>query len=213
MSLPAKENIKMNETPLNDSSIPLQALQSQDREAFAALVEQTSGQIYHLLLRMLNNEQDAEDALQETYIKAYQALPAFEGRSSIKTWLYRIAANEALMMLRKRKPEPQPVEIDKNDGDLEDPVEIVDWCCAPEHELMSQETRNKLAEAAQQLSDNLKAVFLLRDVEGFSGEETASILGVSVDVVKTRLLRARLKLREELSAYFAEKMANGKPRS
>jgi RNA polymerase sigma-70 factor (ECF subfamily) len=191
----------------------LPALQRQDREAFALLVEQTSGQIYRLLLRMLNNEQDAEDALQETYIKAFQALPGFEGRSSLKTWLYRIAANEALMLLRKHKPEPQTLEIDKDDDEIDDPVEILDWCCAPESELLSQETRAKLTSAAQHLSDNLKAVFLLRDVEGLSGEETAMILGVSIDVVKTRLLRARLKLREELSEYFAEKMHNGKSHS
>jgi RNA polymerase sigma-70 factor (ECF subfamily) len=190
-------------------SYSIDALRGQDRDAFAELVEDTSGQIYHLLLRMLVNEQDAEDALQETYIKAFQALPNFEGRSSLKTWLYRIAANEALMVLRKRKPQPQTVEIDKDDEEIEEPREIVDWCCLPERELLDQETRSKLTAAAQKLSDNLKMVFLLRDVEGLSGEETAAVLGLSIDVVKTRLLRARLKLREELSAYFAEKMKNG----
>lgn len=203
----------MSEKDPSSSAISLSALQKQDREAFAALVEQTSGQIYRLLLRMLNNEQDAEDILQETYLKAFQALPNFEGRSALKTWLYRIAANEALMLLRKRKPEPQTLEIDKEDEDLENPVEIVDWCCAPERELLSSETRAKLTAASQRLSDNLKAVFLLRDVEGLSGEETAEILNVSVDVVKTRLLRARLKLREELSSYFAEKMKYGQSHS
>jgi RNA polymerase sigma-70 factor (ECF subfamily) len=203
----------MSETKKDLQNASLKALQNQDREAFAGLVEQTSGQIYHLLLRMLNNEQDAEDALQETYIKAFQALPSFEGRSSLKTWLYRIAANEALMLMRKHKPDPKMVEIDKDDEELEDPVEIIDWCCAPERELLSQETKAKMVEAAQHLSENLKTVFLLRDVEGFSGEETATILGLSIDVVKTRLLRARLKLREELSAYFAEKMQYGKSHS
>ncbi len=113
------------------------------------------------------------------------------------------------MVLRKRKPQPLPVEMDREDEELEEPKEIVNWCCLPEKELLDQETRLKLTVAAQKLSDNLKVVFLLRDVEGLSGEETASVLGLSVDVVKTRLLRARLKLREELSAYFAEKMKNG----
>ncbi len=186
--------------------LSLDSLRAQDREVFSELVELTSGQIYRLLLRMLSSELDAEDALQETYIKAFQALPAFEGRSSLKTWLYRIAANEALMILRKRKPEPRTIEIDEDDEELDAPREIVDWCCAPERELLSQETRSKLITAAQKLSDNLRMVFLLRDVEGLSGEETADVLGLSVDVVKTRLLRARLKLREDLSAYFAEKM-------
>ena len=186
--------------------LSLDALRKQDREVFSQLVDLSSGQIFRLLLRMLNNELDAEDALQETYIKAFQALPAFEGRSSLKTWLYRIAANEALMILRKRKPEPRTIEIDEDNEELDAPHEIVDWCCAPERELLSQETRSKLVAAAQKLTDNLRMVFLLRDVEGLSGEETAEVLGLSVDVVKTRLLRARLKLRDELSAYFAEKM-------
>lgn len=199
----------MGSSDSTSTTISIDALRSQDRDAFTDFVDQTSGQIYHLLLRMLANEQDAEDALQEAYIKAYQALPRFEGRSSLKTWLYRIATNEALMVLRKRKPQPLPVEIDREDEELEEPKEIVNWCCLPEKELLDQETRLKLTVAAQKLSDNLKVVFLLRDVEGLSGEETASVLGLSVDVVKTRLLRARLKLREELSAYFAEKMKNG----
>lgn len=199
----------MGSSDSTSTTISIDALRSRDRDAFTNFVDQTSGQIYHLLLRMLANEQDAEDALQETYIKAYQALPRFEGRSSLKTWLYRIATNEALMVLRKRKPQPQTVEIDREDEELEEPKEIVDWCCLPERELLDQETRAKLTMAAQKLSDNLKTVFLLRDVEGLSGEDTAEILGLSIDVVKTRLLRARLKLREELSAYFAEKMKNG----
>lgn len=196
----------MNDNEKRLLDLSLDSLRAQDREVFSELVELTSGQIYSLLLRMLSSELDAEDALQETYIKAFQALPGFEGRSSLKTWLYRIAANEALMILRKRKPEPRTIEIDEDDEELDAPREIIDWCCAPERELLSQETRSKLITAAQKLSDNLRMVFLLRDVEGLSGEETADVLGLSVDVVKTRLLRARLKLREDLSAYFAEKM-------
>lgn len=183
-------------------------LKKQDREAFAQLVDYASAPIYRLALRMLNDEQDAEDVLQETFIKAYQALPGFEGRSSLKTWMFRIATNEALMLLRKRKPQQDVMEIDREDEAVEEPKEIVDWCCVPEPELMSVETRKKLEEAASHLSPGLRAVFLLRDVEGLSGEETASILNVSVDVVKTRLLRARLKLREELSVYFGERLSH-----
>jgi len=186
----------------------IERLKKQDREAFAQLVEFASAPIYRLALRMLNDEQDAEDVLQETFIKAYQALPAFEGRSSLKTWLFRIATNEALMLLRKRKPQQAVMEIDREDEAVEEPKEIVDWCCIPEPELMTLETRKKLEEAASHLSEGLRAVFLLRDVEGLSGEETAAILNVSVDVVKTRLLRARLKLREELSVYFGERLSH-----
>ena len=88
---------------------------------------------------------------------------------------------------------------------------VVDWCCVPEPELMNSETRKKLDAAVNHLPVNLRTVFLLRDVEGLSGEETAAVVGISVDNVKTRLLRARFKLREELSEYFAERMAqNGR---
>ena len=197
----------MSENETSITALSIDRLQAQDREEFAALVEATSRPLYSLLLRILNDEQDAEDILQETYIKAYNALPGFEGRSSLKTWLFRIATNEALMLIRKRKPIEASLEVDDDDDDLEAPKEIVDWCCVPEPELMSVETRKKLEEAASHLSPGLRAVFLLRDVEGLSGEETASILNVSVDVVKTRLLRARLKLREELSVYFGERLS------
>ena len=184
----------------------IQRLIAGDRQAFAELVERTSGKIYSLGLKMLGNEQDAEDMLQETYIKAFKALPGFENRSSITTWLFRIAVNEALMILRKRKNKPPAVDIDDDSGDDVEPKEIVDWCCLPEGELQSGETRAELNRAIDLLSPALRMVFLLRDVEGFSGLETAAILGITEDAVKTRLVRARLKMREELSTYFKERL-------
>ncbi len=182
---------------------------SGDRQAFSDLIEQSSAKIYSLGLRMLGNEQDAEDMLQETYLKALKALPNFEKRSSINTWLFRIAANEALMLLRKRKSGISTVDIDRGDEEEEAPFEFLDWCCLPEQELVSAETRTMLNKAADQLSPALRIVFQLRDVDGFSGQETAEILGISEDAVKTRLVRARLKLREELSVYFRERMEGG----
>jgi RNA polymerase sigma-70 factor (ECF subfamily) len=199
--------MNMKQSSLDD--LPLQGLRAQDREAFAGLVDLTSKPLYFLLLRILNDEQDAEDILQETYIKAFTALPGFEGRSSLKTWLFRIATNEALMLIRKRKPQVQLTELDDDSEEMEQPKEIVDWCCIPEPELMTAETRKKLNEAIKNLPVNLRTVFMLRDMQGFSGEETAAIVGISVDNVKTRLLRARFKLREELSAYFGERVKNG----
>ena len=181
-----------------------------DRHTFSELVEKTSPKIYALGLRMLGNEQDAEDMLQETYLKAFKALPNFEKRSSISTWLFRIAANEALMLLRKRKPGANQVEIDKDEEQDDAPLEIVDWCCLPEREMVSTETRAVLNQAAENLSPALRMVFQLRDVDGFSIAETAEILDISEDAVKTRLVRARLKLREDLSVYFKERMAGGK---
>lgn len=185
----------------------LEKLKHGDREAFANLVEMTSDRIYRLALKMVANEQDAEDILQDTYIKAFRSLAGFEGKSSISTWLYRIAVNEALMMLRKKQPQFVPIgeeSDDDNPDNLPQPVEIVDWCCLPEHELMSEETGSHLDEAIKKLSSLNRAVFLLRDVAGLSTKEAADVLETNESNIKTRLFRARMQLREELSAYFAE---------
>jgi RNA polymerase sigma-70 factor (ECF subfamily) len=192
-----------------EKPISLEALKAGDREAFAQMVDQTSGHIYHVALQILGDEQDAEDVLQETYLKALRSLPAFEGRSSLMTWLYRIAVNEALMAMRRRKP--QSLSVEEPDPDLggeseSQEMEIVDFCCLPEGELLSAETRQALDQAVQHLPANLRVVFVMRDMEGFSIQDTAEALGLSENNVKTRLLRARLRLRQELSVYFGGKL-------
>jgi RNA polymerase sigma-70 factor, ECF subfamily len=189
----------------NTESFSLEALHAGDRAEFARLVEVTSGAIYRLALKMLGNTQDAEDVLQETYLKAYRHLSGFDGRSKISTWLYRIAANEALMLIRKRHPEGVSIDqsIETEEGEQE-PIQIVDWCCLPEEELMSSEGRTHLDQTIERLPHTLRVVFLLRDIEGLSTRETADVLNLSETAVKTRLSRARLRLREELSAYYAE---------
>lgn len=188
--------------------ISLEALRSGDREAFARLVDETSGHVYRVALQILGDEQDAEDVLQETYIKALRALPEFEGRSSLSTWLYRIAVNEALMHARKRKP--QEISVEDNapfDSEAEsEGLEIVDFCCLPESELLSSESRQFLDRAVRNLPEGLRVVFVMRDLEGLSIQDTAEALGISESNVKTRLLRARLRLRQELSVYFGEKL-------
>ena len=164
-------------------------------------------------MKILNDAQDAEDVLQETFIKALRALPSFEGRSSLSTWLYRIAVNEALMMVRKRRPETVSIDQEKEDGDGEsEPEEIVDFCCLPERELVSAEARGFLDKAIQGLTPALRTVFVVRDIEGLSVKETAETLGLTEAVIKTRLLRARLKLREALSVYFGERLSEGAAR-
>ncbi|MBP7227514.1 MAG: sigma-70 family RNA polymerase sigma factor [Longilinea sp.] len=188
-------------------TLSLAKLQAGDPHEFAHFVDQYSGSVYRLALKMVSEPQDAEDVLQETFLKAQRALPKFEGRSSLATWLYRIAVNEALMVLRKRRPDM--ISVEEPDPDAEEPdepLQIIDWCCLPEAELLSNEFRQHLQAAMQQLSPALRAVFLLRDIEGLSIEETAQTLDVSQAVVKTRLLRARLKLREALSEYYKERL-------
>jgi RNA polymerase sigma-70 factor (ECF subfamily) len=186
-------------------SFSLEALRSGDRAEYARLVEAYSGTIYRLALKLLNNTQDAEDILQETFLKAYRHLGSFDGRSKLSTWLYRIATNEALMLIRKRKAEEVSINepMDNAEGEQE-PLQIVDWCCLPEEELMSSEGRAQLDRAIHSLPHSLRVVFLLRDIEGLSTRETADVLNLSETAVKTRLSRARLRLREELSAYYAE---------
>jgi RNA polymerase sigma-70 factor (ECF subfamily) len=191
----------------NDNEISLDALKAGDREAFARLVDLTSAHIFRVALQILGSSQDAEDAMQETYIKALHSLANFEGRSSMTTWLYRIAVNEALMLVRKRKPQMMTVEQnDADDNDGSEPKEIVDWCCLPESELLSNESRLFLETAVQNLPPKLRMVFVMRDLEGLSIQETATAMDVSESVVKTRLLRARLALREALSVYYGDQL-------
>lgn len=185
----------------------INALRAGDRNELARLVDAAYPEIYRLALRFVENEQDAEDVLQETFLKVMRALPGFEGRSALSTWIYRVAVNEALMLLRKRKGIVLSIENDSDDeGDEGEGMQIVDWCCLPETEFLSAETRQQLEQAVQQLPARLKMVFLLRDIEGFSVAETAELLKISEANVKTRLVRARLKLRQMLTVYFGERM-------
>lgn len=187
------------------TEISLEALIAGDRAEFARMVDRYSTPIYRLGLRMLGNPQDAEDVLQNTFLNALTHLPAFEGRSSLSTWLYRIAANEALMLLRRKKPEVnlEDVEADESAEDLK-PAHFVDWSALPEEELLSGEGKSFLDQAIQNLPESMRIVFLLRDIEGLSIKETADALNLTETNVKTRLLRARMFLREKLSAYYGE---------
>ena len=186
----------------------MEKLRAGDKAEFARLVERYSGVIYRLASKMVENPQDAEDVLQETFIKALRGLPNFDGRSSLSTWLYRIATNEALMLLRRSKRATvsidEPIETEEAD---QEPMQIVDFCCMPEEELMSAETRAIMDKAVETLPLSLRSVFLLRDIEGLSTQETAEALALSEMAVKTRLSRARLRLREQLAEYYGKRMA------
>ena len=186
--------------------ISIDALRAGDRAEFARMVDVHSALIYRLGLKMLGNPQDAEDVLQNTFLNALMHLSSFEGRSSVSTWLYRIASNEALMMLRKK----QPISIeDMQSEDSEDgliPAIFTDWSALPESELLAGESKSAIDAAIARLPEQLKIVFVLRDIEGVSIRETAEILSLTETNVKTRLLRARMALREQLSVYYGERM-------
>ena len=196
---------------INEDSEPLnlEKLQAHDQEELTKMIQLYSDSLYRVALRMLENTAEAEDVLQETFIKALKSLDSFEGRSSISTWLYRIAVNESLMVIRKRKPEVSIIQEDENEEDNSGILvsQIVDWCCLPESEYMSNETRKILDDAIHQLPEKLRTVFILRDIEGLSISETAQAIGLTETNVKTRLLRARMRLREDISTYFGERMS------
>jgi RNA polymerase sigma-70 factor, ECF subfamily len=174
-----------------------------DASAYQVLVERYYRKIYNLALRLVRQQEDAEDVLQETFVAAYKALPKFKGDSAFGTWLYRIATNFGLMKLRGKKPVFVSLD-DSRDDDLP-PVELVDFSADPMKDVLDDEIREKMEEAIAKLPDDMRTVFLLRDVEGLSNSEVAEILDLTVAAVKSRLHRTRLHLRQELSRYFSER--------
>ena len=169
-------------------------------EAFEELVNRYERKIYRLALRLTGNQQDAEDVLQETFLKAFEHLPDFRQDSRFYTWLVRIAVNEGLMKLRKRRSDKsEPLEDAVDDDGQVMPREFRDWKPNPEQLMGREELEATLLNAANSLPASLRTVFFLRDVEELSTEETGEALNLSVGAVKARLFRARMRLREELA--------------
>ena len=177
-----------------------------DASAFNELVERYERKIYRLAKHITQNDEDAEDVLQESFMKAYTHLDSFQGDSKFYTWLVRIAVNEALMKLRKRKSD-RTVSLDEPQDTGEDLVarEIAVWDDDPEKKYSREELADILDKAVQSLKPSFRTVFVLRDIEELSTEDTAETLGISIPAVKSRLLRARLQLRERLTRYFRRK--------
>jgi len=173
-----------------------------DADAFGELVERNEAKIYGLCLKMLGNQEDAEDCLQEVFIKAFKALPGFREEARFSTWLYRIAYNESLMRIRKKKLDTvsldQPVELEEGDVSRD----LADWTTDPRADVMNNELSDVLVRHVNELDPDNRIVFLMRDVHGLSTNDTADALGLSIPAVKSRLHRARLFLRGKLSNYF-----------
>ena len=191
-----------------DEHMLVAAAKSGDAAAFEELVSRYESKIFRLTMNITRNREDAEDAMQDAFLKSYSHLKTFQGDSRFYTWLVRIAANEALMRLRKRRPNQfsldEPIE---GDEDLM-PRELQDWGPSPEQRFAQTEMRQILSGVIDELEPDYRTVFVLRDIEELSTEETAATLGISVPAVKSRLLRARLKLREKLDRYFQQGRAN-----
>jgi len=177
-----------------------------DYDAFEELVEKYQGRVFRHLRKMVRDDQLAEDLLQETFFNAYKGLEGFSGNSALSTWLFRIATNNALMYLRKHRPE----SVQYNDeirGDTDFPflMDSPEFRRNPQEMLLSKEGRKKIEEAIDDLPLLYRSVLVLRDVEGFSVKEVAEIMDASVPAVKSRLHRARNAVRESLLGYYIEK--------
>jgi RNA polymerase sigma-70 factor (ECF subfamily) len=177
-----------------------------DAKAFSELLRRYEGKIFRLALHITQNREDAEDVLQEAFLKAYEHLDQFQGQSRFYTWIVRIAVNQALMKLRKRKSD-RSVSLDDTIDTGEDTVarEIAAWDENPEQRYSREEINEILGSAIDGLAPIYRAVFVLRDVDGLSTEEAADALDLSVPAIKSRLLRARLQLRDKLTRYFKRK--------
>jgi RNA polymerase sigma-70 factor (ECF subfamily) len=189
-----------------DEAVLVAQAREGDTRAFGDLVRRYEGKIFRLANHITQNREDAEDVLQETFMKAYEHLEQFKGDSKFYTWIVRIAVNQALMKLRRRKTD-KSVSLDEEIDTGEDTVvrEIAAWGENPEEQFTREELGEILDGAVQSLEPPYRSVFVLRDVEDLSTEETAEALGQSVPAVKSRLLRARLQLREKLTRLFKRK--------
>jgi RNA polymerase sigma-70 factor (ECF subfamily) len=181
--------------------------QAGDLAAFETIVQRYEPRIFRLARHMLGDAADAEDVLQETFIKVFAKIGQFQRHSRLYTWIVRIAVNEALMKLRRRRGTVVSLdeEVAGSDGTL--PREISDWHPNPEQQFQTTELGEILQQGLDSLSLPYRLVFQLRDIDELSTEETAEALGLSVPAVKSRLLRARLQLRERLAKHFRVKGA------
>lgn len=193
---------KENE-PISDELILVRAAKGGDIGAFEQLVKRYDRNVFRIAQHITQNREDAEDVVQDAFLKAYGNLGQFQEQSKFYTWLVRIAVNEALMKLRRRRPE-RTVSLDEDVKTDEDsiPREVADWSPNPEQQYNQAELKDILQRTINGLPPSFRTVFVLRDVEGLSTEETAEALNLSIPAVKSRLLRARLQLRERLSKYF-----------
>src|SRR3954471_7127020 len=195
-----------SQTPVPDETEVLSLAREGDVKAFSELVRRYEGKIFRLAQHVTGNREDAEDVLQETFMKAYEHLDQFKGDSKFYTWIVRIAVNQALMKLRRRKTD-KSVSLDEQIDTGEDTLvrEIAAWGEDPEERFSREELGDILDTAIQSLEPPYRSVFVLRDIDELSTEETAEALGLSVPAVKSRLLRARLQLREKLTRFFKRK--------
>jgi RNA polymerase sigma-70 factor (ECF subfamily) len=182
---------------------------TKDFAAFEELVDRYEDKIFRLAFRFVRNETEAKEIVQDTFLLVWRKLDTFKGDSQFGSWLYRVATNTALMRLRAQRRHPEisteelPVDYLDNYGQV--PAAGENWAKRPDDELQSDELRRRIQKAVDELPEIYRTVFIIRDVEGLSTEETAEVLEISIPTVKTRLHRARLALRDAITRYFDQK--------
>lgn len=196
--------------PLTDAELVKRAQQG-NTSAFEELVRRYERKVYNIVYRMLGNEEDAKDALQDTFIRAYRFIKKFKGKSSFYTWLYRIATNVCLTRLKTRKTKEPSAGVSLDEPILDESEiqrEIPDYKESPEHLFHRQQIQQALQDAINELPSDYRSVVILRDLQGLSNKEVSKALNLSIAAVKSRLHRGRVFLRNRLSKYIVETRQN-----
>src|SRR3984957_4694199 len=198
----------------NDDLDLVHATKNGDVAAFEQLVKRYDRKLLRIAQSVTHNREDSQDAVQEAFLKAYQNLAAFREDSKFSTWLIRITVNQSLMKLRKqRSTKEDSLDEDFQAGDDMLPLEVTDWAPNPEQLYWASELRDILIKCLEELSPILRMVFVLRDVEGLTIDQTVEVMNVSETAVKARLWRARLQLRESLNKYFSKQAESARAES
>jgi RNA polymerase sigma-70 factor, ECF subfamily len=207
VTLTIAEGLERHAVAVFDADLPLvNAVRNGDESAFEELLRRYDGKLYRVAQEIIHNHEDAEEVVQAAFLKAYLNLYRFQGNSKFSTWLIRIAMNESFMKLRKqRSNREQPLDTDNPFGSersSHNRRDLTDWAANPESLYSATELQQILENCLQKLQPRLRVVFILRDIKGHSIGETSGILKLTPTAVKTRLSRARLQLREEVTRYF-----------
>ena len=196
------EQVDANEIAKDDLAL-VHASKAGDVAAFEELIKRYDRKLFRIAQHLTHNREDAQDIVQDAFLKAFQHLAQFREDAKFSTWLIRIAFNQSMMTLRKRRTSRElPIDGDDGSEDKGHPIEVADWVPNPEELYKSTELREILRKTLQKLSPGLRVVFILRDIEGLSLEQTAEVLDLGLPAIKARSRRARLQLRERLSRYF-----------
>jgi RNA polymerase sigma-70 factor (ECF subfamily) len=179
----------------------VRSAQAGESPAFDELVRRYTNVVYRILYKILRHEEDSQDALQDTFVSAYRALPRFRQDARFSTWIYRIATNAALMKARARRTNLVSLDHPSDDSEVGAVWDLPDWSATPDEEILSDETRRVMEDAIQALPPEQRAAFVLHDVQDLSSAETAEAMGITVSAVNSRLHRARVFLRDRIGRY------------